>query len=166
MKNLLLLPLTLLALCLLNNGCFTAETTTINTPALFVITNTPAGLQTNQVSVASITTTVRKELLFLPKDYAVTHKSTIYGVQVAATDTSTGTPKVQLGIVNDLWTWVPSDTNQLYSPALTLTGHINNKAIPFWWDGDDSFTSGNTYTSQSDTNSVTTAITPAPALPK
>ena len=152
------------AMCLV--GCnLTTERTTINTPAVYAVSADAAGaLHTNQVSAASVTENVKKERLWLPSGYAVHHDTSGYGVRVSMTDSTTQTPKVEAGVFNDAWWWVPTATNGLFAPPITAAGGVQNKGVPFWLSTKMQFTSGASQASQADTNSVSGAIVPGTPL--
>jgi hypothetical protein len=160
-KSLVLGPWSLVLLLFLLPACaFQRGTTTIQTPAVYNVSPDAAGhLQTNLVSAASITTRVEKERLWLPPGYAVLHNTVMYGIDVAATDATTQTPKIKLGFADDSWRWIPTASNALYAAPITSSGTIHQSGIPFAVSGTAAFTAGSVSVMQG-TNSTATAIVP------
>jgi len=89
-----LLAVGLLSAVLLQTGCaLTRETTTINTPAVYNVSKDASGvLQTNLVSAASTTSTVKKERLYLPEGYALMMEDDMFGMKIEMTSASSTLP--------------------------------------------------------------------------
>lgn len=81
-------------------------------------------------------------------------------VTVAATDSTTGTPKVALGLGSQTVTIIPTGTNTVYAAPVADTSSINQTVNPFSTSGDESLAAGN-YAA-----SVTNSVNQAPAVPK
>jgi hypothetical protein len=140
-------------------GCeLTKSQTTINTPAVYNVTKDATGaVQTNLVSPASVTSEVKKERLWLPDGYALMLEQDLVGIDVECSSPSSATalPNVKFGQVHGSQRWLPTSTNQIYAPSLSVSGSADNKAVPFWVSNKGAFTSGNARTTQeTDTNGV------------
>lgn len=98
--------------------------------------------------------------------YILTQTTTVLGIQVAASDPSTQTPKVQVGLVRDIIEFVPTaTTNGVITAAPHATSiNIANKALPFGLDVHEVTASGDySSTAIAGTNSDTTLpIVPTP----
>jgi len=98
--------------------------------------------------------------------YILTQTTTVLGIQIAASDASTQTPKVQIGLVRDIVEFVPTaQTNGVITAAPHATSiNIQNKALPFGLDVHEVTASGNyRSTANSGTNvDDTTPIVPSP----
>ena len=149
------------------SGCaFKASTTTITTAAVYHVTPGTNGLMvTNLVSPATVTTRVRQERLWLPEGYAVTHATVLYGLDVAATDPSTTTPRIRLGFGEDSWRWIPVATNPMYAAPMTASGTVRQTGVPFAVSGSQAFTAGDTRVTQDPTNQVQSATAIVPGVP-
>ena len=79
---------------------------------------------------------------------------------VAATDSTTGTPKVTLGLGSQTVTIIPTDTNTVYAAPVADTSSIHQTVNPFSTSGDESLAAGG-YAA-----GVTNSIHQAPAVPK
>lgn len=169
MKKLLTF-VTVLGLAVIITGCtYTRSTTTIQTPAVYQVSTNSAGVvSTNLVAPATTQTVTKKDRIFLPEGYILSQESDVYGIDVAANSSSTGTPEVKAGISHLSQRWVPTSTNDLHAPTVALAGSVNNKAIPFWMSANATFNTGAAQSSQgSDTNGPTTvsgAIAPGTPL--
>lgn len=150
------------AMLAFTSGCaLTREQTTINTPAVYSIGKDAGGNpQTNLVSAASVSKSVKKERLWLPDGYAMDFVQSGYGVHFAAVDKQTGNPgDIKAGTWYSSQRWTPTSTNVLYAPAMSSSGKIGNK-MPFTLTGSANFTSGPAQVQSSDTNTEAGAIVP------
>lgn len=144
--------------CLAITGCMTYEKTVIQTPAVYALD--PSTGKSNLISAATVTKSAKKDRLFLPAGYALSQTHSVWGIQVAATDRQTGTPKVQAGIIQETFHLTPTSSNTLFAPSITDRGEFSNKAMPFWMGGKQSYTSGNSQVTATDTNATAGAISP------
>jgi hypothetical protein len=82
-------------------------------------------------------------------------------ITVAATDSSTGTPKVELGLGSQTVTIIPTSTNgQTYAANFADVSQINQTINPFNTSGSESLSSGVYMTSQTNAASLTQPVVP------
>jgi len=140
-------------------GCYTRETITVNTPAVYALTGS-----TNVITPAKTVTTVTKARLFLPDGYALLGEEDVYGFAATLSSYSSTFPNVKLGLNHSTFRLIPTSTNAIYAPNISEAGGLQNKAVPFWFGLNGQFASGNAYVNQgSGTNSAITSTAVIPA---
>jgi hypothetical protein len=128
-------------------GCsITTQHTTINTPAVYNVAKDATGAwSTNLVSAASVTTSDKKERLWLPEGYALLVEDDMWGIDLEMTSPSSQLPNIKSGIHHGSMRWLPTSTNQLYAASMSASGTIDNKAVPFLMAAQGQFTAGNAH---------------------
>jgi hypothetical protein len=82
-------------------------------------------------------------------------------ITVAATDSTTGTPKVTLGLGSQTVTLIPTSTNgPTYSAAFADSSFINQTVNPFSTSGSETLASGVYQVNQTNNSTATQPVVP------
>jgi hypothetical protein len=113
------------------------------------------------IGVAALLATITGCTIDKPQGKILSVTSRGLYITVAATDSTTGTPKVTLGLGSQTVTLIPTSTNgPTYSAAFADSSFINQTVNPFSTSGSETLASGVYQVNQTNNSTATQPIVP------